>query len=141
MTASFDMSAMLIPETNTGFREQSAKQKIQGQAGPKLNLGWDRLSTNEKRVLKVMLPAPGEHRKPMSIADIVTETGWAKREGKAKANSWVRNQMRRLVRAGYVEHPEMISDGKYVLTDYGKRQCRMNMDSRPTPQDLPTPSF
>lgn len=120
------------------------KKNSQGQNGPKLSLSWEKLTTNERRVIKSLLPSPGEHRKPMSISEIAAETGWAKRMSQAKANSWVRNQLRRLVRADYVEHAEKIKDGNYILTDYGKRQARAHIEQKTTEpetkQEVPTPA-
>lgn len=141
---SFDMQvgqmAENVEQSTRSARGRRPAKSSQGQTGPKLDLVWGKLSKNEKHVLKIMLPEPGEHRKPMTIAEIAADTGWTKRMSKKKANSWVRNQMRRLHRAGFVEHAEKIKDGNYVLTDYGKRQAKSHVETKPEPRlpsDLP----
>ena len=120
------------------------KRQTQGQSGPKIELTWEGLCTTERRVIRALAPKHGEHKRVMTIADIAHETGWIKREGKKKAYSWVRNSMRRLVRANFVAHESQIKDGRYLLTTYGLRQVRSkHRASKPLPvaKDIPSVTF
>lgn len=82
-----------------------------GQSGPPVDFGKKSLNQKETKVLSALNHGSGP-RKISEIADI-----W-KSQGLAKANSWVRNSLRRLVRGGLVEQTER---GTYRLTAKGKK--------------------
>lgn len=97
----------------------------QGQStGKPLDHRSIKLNHKELRVLSILCPPIGSHRKPMTIADIAAALHWTKTHGVAMATSWVRNSLRRPVRAGLVEHESELNDGTYIITDLGKRKIR-----------------
>lgn len=131
------MTDMQITLPNAGEasveQPRQTKRVFQGQTAGKLTLHWDNLNTNERIVLGALNPAADKHRKPLTIKEIADITGWVATLGTKKANSWVRNSMRRLVRAELVSHAEKVKDGKYVLTDSGKRMIRGHMTANNEP--------
>jgi Mn-dependent DtxR family transcriptional regulator len=56
-------------------------------------------------------------RAVMTISEMA-ETLWAKGKGKKVANSWVRNSLRRLMRAGLIEKVER---GKFRISASGRK--------------------
>ena len=82
-----------------------------GQSGPPVDFGKKSLNQKETKVLSALNHGSGP-RKISEIAEI-----W-KSQGLDKANSWVRNSLRRLVRGGLVEQTER---GTYRLTAKGKK--------------------
>jgi DNA polymerase III gamma/tau subunit len=83
-----------------------------GQSGPPVDFSKKNPNPKETRVLSALNHGSG----PKTIGEIADEC-W-KSLGKAKANSNVRNSMRRLVRGGLVEHCDR---GTYKLTAKGKK--------------------
>jgi hypothetical protein len=82
-----------------------------GQSGPPVDFSKKSLNPKEAKVLGALNHGSG----PRSIAEIAEI--W-KSQGLAKANSHVRNSLRRLVRGGLVEQVER---GVYKLTAKGKK--------------------
>lgn len=82
-----------------------------GQSGPVLDLKVEDLNPNELAVLR-FLTVDGEGRRAYTISEIMEGLGWHE-PSRLKGNSRVRNALRRLVRARWVEHPNRIKDGRY----------------------------
>jgi len=100
--------------------KQTELKSKQGQRGGELKLHYSELSDNELKIVKA-LAKPG--RPILTIKELIVECKW-KGLGKAKANSRVRNTVRRLVKAKWIEHPEEIGDGQYRLTSAAKDRLR-----------------
>lgn len=92
---------------------KQTEKSQQGQRAGALKLHHSELTSNEQKLVGV-LAQPG--RPVLTIKELVVACKWDKRLGKAKANSRVRNTLRRLVRANWVGHPESVGDGRYRLT-------------------------
>lgn len=79
---------------------------LEGQKGPRMELPMDRLNEKELAVLKVF-NCEGPVRGWYSIKTLAQ---WAfpvlTVKNAIKANSWVRNSLRRLVRGGWAEQPD-----------------------------------
>lgn len=70
----------------------------------------------------------------MTIKELVVACGWKSlrqgdtdnedHKGKARGSSRVRNTVRRLVKASWIEHPESIGDGKFRLTSLAASRLR-----------------
>lgn len=87
---------------------------IQGQLGNKIELEFDELTKHEQLVVAALASS---ERNVKSIRQIQEDCGWVKAPiGKARGNSRVRNALRRLVRANWVEHESEIGDGRYRLS-------------------------
>lgn len=82
-----------------------------GQCGPALELKVEDLNPNELAVLR-FLTVDGEGRRAYTISEIMEGLGWHE-PSRLKGNSRVRNSLRRLVRARWVEHPQQLGDGRY----------------------------
>lgn len=82
-----------------------------GQRGPALELKVEDLNPNELAVLR-FLTVDGEGRRAYTISEIMEGLGWHE-PSRLKGNSRVRNSLRRLVRAHWVEHPQKMGDGRY----------------------------
>lgn len=100
-----------------------AKKKVveQGQMAEELTVPFDKLNQHEQAIVNV-LNVKG--RPEMTIKELMEANNWHKQLGKAKGNSRVRNSLRRLVRGGWVMHPEDIGDGRYFLTKTGADRLR-----------------
>ena len=97
-----------------------AKHKpVSGQSGPRIDeLGWDDLNKKEKLVLGVF-DIEGE-REVRTIEQIGEEA--FQNQTLKKQNSWTRNSLRRLMRAGiWLEKTE---PGKYRLTQAARTKLR-----------------
>lgn len=81
-----------------------------GQCGPVLELKIEDLNPNELAVLRFL--AGDGKRRAFRISEIMEGLGWHE-PSRLKGNSRVRNSMRRLVRARWVEHVNQLGDGKY----------------------------
>lgn len=101
-----DATAAEIQDTN-----DETTRRAGGQSGPPLDLPRDRMNENEKLVLAAFT-GQGQPTKIATIAGIAFP-GY----GPAKANSQVRNALRRLVRGGYIEQ---IGRGLYQITDLAR---------------------
>lgn len=100
-----------------------SKQELksnQGQRGTGLKLHYSELTANELKIVGV-LAQPG--RPTLTIKELVVACKW-NTLGKARANSRVRNTLRRLVRSTWVEHPEGIGDGRYRLSSSAAARLR-----------------
>lgn len=90
------------------------QRNSQGQSGPKLTLGYVNLTIKERVVLDRIVEAA-------ELGQAITLSALAERcfkgISKAKRNSWVRNQLRRLVRAGFVDP---VAPGLYQATRKAK---------------------
>lgn len=82
-----------------------------GQRGTVLELKPTDLNKNELAVLR-FLTGDGEGRRAYRITEIMEALGWHKLS-RLKGNSRVRNSLRRLVRAQWVEHAKIHGDGTY----------------------------
>lgn len=100
--------------------KQNLKSK-QGQRGEGIRLSASELTDNERRLVAV-LAKPG--RPTLTIPELATACKWKRSLGKARGNSRVRNTLRRLVRARWVEHPDGIGDGRYRLTSSAKAKLK-----------------
>lgn len=92
-------------------KEAEAKESVTskpstGQSGPKLKLRSSDLNDKEKAVLTYLK----ENVMPATISEISAECFFGVAASEKQANSWVRNSLRRLVRADLVEK---ISRGVY----------------------------
>lgn len=86
-----------------------------GQSGPQIsNMKFEKLNSNEQKVLRMMAASDA---KTLRIVEISGAT-FERKEGPEKANSWVRNALRRLVRAGFVGKAER---GTYKVTAAGRK--------------------
>jgi hypothetical protein len=87
---------------------------IQGQLGAKIELEFEDLTKHEQLVVASLASSD---RIVKTIRQIQNDCGWVKAPiGKARGNSRVRNALRRLVRANWVEHENEIGDGRYRLS-------------------------
>lgn len=84
-----------------------------GQSGVTLCLGLGDLNKSELAVL-VFLTGDGTIRHSYRIAEIMEGLGWHK-SSRLRGNSRVRNSLRRLVRARWVEHAKISGDGTYQV--------------------------
>lgn len=93
-----------------------AKKPVSGQSGPAIeSLPWSALNKKEKRVVGCFeLEGEGEIRTIESLAKEAFPHQPAK-----KANSWVRNSLRRPVRANWLEK---VKPGEYRLTEAGRKR-------------------
>ena len=82
-----------------------------GQSGPPLELVKGKLNKKEDRVVSVLL----EDANPVPINALATNC--FSDQTSSMANSWVRNSLRRLVRAKWVEK---VGKGTYRLTEKGR---------------------
>jgi hypothetical protein len=82
-----------------------------GQSGPPLKLTKEGLNDKELRVLTVLTA----DLNPLAINALATTS--FPEQTTAKANSWVRNSLRRLVRGSWVEK---VGKGTYRPTDSGR---------------------
>lgn len=92
-----------------GASGEAPKKPSQGQKGSSLTL--TKVNPNERQVLGKLNHGSG----PQKITEIAKVF---KNAGEAKANSWVRNSLRRLVRGGLVQQ---VGRGEYKLTAAGKK--------------------
>lgn len=83
-----------------------------GQSGPTVDLNKKKINPKEQKILAALNHGKG----PQKIAELAAEA-FGNKPSQAKANSWVRNSLRRLVRGGLVEQA---ARGTYKLTAKGK---------------------
>ena len=100
----------------------------QGQQGEPLKLHFSELNEKEQKVVTAL-----KEGGTLTIAEMVDACGWSNlratdgnedHKGRARGNSWVRNSLRRLVRAGWVEHSETVGDGTYRLPKKARDRLR-----------------
>lgn len=82
-----------------------------GQRGSVMSLQAEDLNDNELVVLKFLV-GDNEGQRAYRIAEIMEALDWHK-PSRLKGNSRVRNSLRRLVRARWVEHSKRFGDGTY----------------------------
>ena len=99
------------PKPNGGGAAKVAPKS--GQSGPPLDLPPSKLNEKEKVVTATLLKLDGDSS--MSLAELAEKCF---PDGDKKANSWVRNSLRRLVRAGYVAK---IDRGTYQMSKAGRK--------------------
>ena len=85
--------------------------KARGQRGGTLALRPEDLNKNEWAVLH-FLTGDNDGQRAYRISEIMEGLGWHQ-PSRLKGNSRVRNSMRRLVRARWVEHAKKFGDGTY----------------------------
>jgi hypothetical protein len=88
-----------------------------GQGGPSLDLPIEKVSAKERRVLESLDGSGTGTRVIWTIVELAADC-W-KSKSKKQANSWVRNSLRRLVRAGIVEKVER---GQFRISDAGRKK-------------------
>jgi len=88
-----------------------------GQNGPAVELAVDELNDKERKVVDTLNGAGRGERPELTIAAL--GSGAFPKQAKPQGMSWVRNSLRRLVRAGYVERCKR---GAYRVTDTGRRR-------------------
>jgi hypothetical protein len=98
-------------------KPSQAEKVSSGQAGPALDLGVEQFSDKERKVLDVLNGSGSGSREIFTIEQLAAEC-W-KSKTKKQANSWVRNSLRRLVRAGAIEKVER---GQYRVSDSGRKK-------------------
>ena len=98
------------PNGSSGASKVAPKS---GQSGPPLDLPPAKLNEKEKVVTATLLKLDGDSS--MSLAELAEKCF---PDGDKKANSWVRNSLRRLVRAGYVAK---IDRGTYQMSKAGRK--------------------
>lgn len=96
-----------------GAKPKAAKG-TQGQNGEAIELPWEKLNDDEKKLLRATFKAKGD-REPFAIK---TLQGYLT-PGKIKDTSRTRNALRRLVRGGWYEKYER---GTYRWTDKGRKR-------------------
>jgi len=97
-----------------GPKKKRSEQPTSGQSGPPLDLVKAKLNDKEEKVVAVLL----EDANPVPINALATNCFSDKSAG--QANSWVRNSLRRLVRAKWAEK---VGKGTYRLTSTGKARA------------------
>ena len=111
-------------------KKQTETKSSQGQCGEELKLQFEELTKNEQ---KVVLALADKGRPVLTIKELVEACGWKSLKasgtneefkGKARGNSRVRNSLRRLVRATWVENAEGRGSGKYRLTPQAVSRLR-----------------
>ncbi len=88
-----------------------------GQSGPALELDYKRLNANEQAVLQVLDGKGYGRPRHWRLADLAAAAFG--HLPSAQGNSWTRNSLRRLVRAGLVGRPAD-EPGVYVITRRGR---------------------
>lgn len=101
------------------------KNVLEGQKATPLELPLDRMNEKERAVLNVFNPTG-----PRGWYNITTLAQWAfpveNHKHAGRANSWVRNSLRRLVRGGWVEHPSKEHKGVFRLSQRAKKTLGAN---------------
>jgi hypothetical protein len=92
-----------------------------GQSGPPLNLVKAKLNSKEEKVVAVL----SADANPVPLNGLAALAFGSEKVG--TANSWVRNSLRRLVRAGWVTK---VGKGTYRLTELGSSRAE-GSDSEP----------
>lgn len=125
-------------------KKDTTTKHAQGQTAPELKLQYEELTKNEQKVVQA-LAQPG--RPVLTIKELVEACGWkslrasdANTEftGKVRGNSRVRNSLRRLVRAKWVENAEERGKGTYRLSKRGgDRLRRLKPAARTTTAEQP----
>jgi hypothetical protein len=96
--------------------KEPKKRSSSGQCGPPIvDLDFNGLNLKERRLVEVLLV----RTKPTKILDLAYLC-WPN-EPKVRRSSWVRNSLRRLVRAQFVAR---VSDGLYKITATGRKYVR-----------------
>ena len=107
--------------------KQTELKSKQGQRAGEIQLHHSELTKHEQRLVDV-LAKPG--RPTLTIKELVIECKWTNL-GKSRGNSRVRNTVRRLVKAKWIEHPEGIGDGLYRLTSAAKSRLKRLSPDKP----------
>lgn len=89
-----------------------------GQSGPRIELAREKMNPKELRVLTVLNGGGKGERKATELSALANKCFASK--GKKKANSWVRNSLRRLVRGGWVEKSD---SGTYKISEKGRKRA------------------
>lgn len=105
-------------KTPTPRKKKGAEQKTptSGQSAPPIELSSDALNAKEAKVLAALNGSGSGVRPVMTITDLAAEC--FKSQSKKRANSWVRNSLRRLVQSGLIEKVER---GKYRVSEAGRK--------------------
>lgn len=91
------------------------KGVLEGQKGPTIDLPYDGLNEKERSVLRVFNPiGPRGAVRIEELARYSFPALFVKDSG--RANSWVRNSLRRLVRGNWIETAGASERGKFRLT-------------------------
>jgi hypothetical protein len=93
-----------------------AKQKASREVADSSEPREGKLNAKELKVLSVLADDGGQ----LTIADLASKT-FEKKEGSDRANSWVRNSLRRLWRDGLIEK---VDRGTYKSTVDGKKKAK-----------------
>jgi len=112
------MDTSIVVESELGLTETTPKKKRRwpaqtGQSGPPLNLTGAKLNPKEKRVLAVL------ESDANALPLVTLALACFPEEDAKKANSWVRNSLRRLVRGEWVAR---VGEGTYQITETGRRR-------------------
>jgi len=105
-------------------KKKRAEQPTSGQSGPPLELIRDKLNEKESRVVSVL----AGDANPVPINALATNC-FADQPA-SKANSWVRNSLRRLARAKWVEK---VGKGTYRLSENGRAQYESMPEAASSP--------
>lgn len=119
----------MTTQTQTEFKSS------QGQRAGALQLHFEEL-TKYEQLLVVSLAVEG--RPVRTINQIMEDLGWHRiKGGKARGCSRVRNTLRRLVRAQWVQHAKEVGDGEYRLSKNAlDRLRRLAKDDKPAKAKL-----
>lgn len=109
-----------------GKADKSAASKpTTGQSAPHEFIGVADLNAREMRLIEFLNGTGEGHRQGMTITEML-EVFRGAAGTKARANSWVRNQLRRLVTGGYAEHlldsDGVVVRGSYRVTEAGRKR-------------------
>jgi hypothetical protein len=105
------------PVKKTAAKKATKKKSepTSGQSGPPIDLDYEELNARETKVVDVLNGEGGGTREIRTIKELADAAFPSKT--KKQANSWVRNQLRRLVCAGWVEKVER---GSYRVSKKGR---------------------
>jgi hypothetical protein len=115
---------MYIDRTTEENLMSNDEIKKQGQdAQPIDGLSFTELNRHEQALVLTLNGEGTGVREYKTIVELMYANNWHVL-GKAKGNSRVRNSLRRLVRGTWVEHAEKIGDGRYRITEAGRKRLR-----------------
>jgi len=110
----------------------------QGQRAGALQLRFDELTKNEQFLVTFLAK---EGRPVHTIVEIMEGLNWHKiKGGRARGSSRVRNTLRRLVRAQWLNHASEVGDGQYRLSKNGLDRLRRIVKDGDKPNAKPVPA-
>lgn len=104
----------------------SKKVPTSGQSGPPIKLEWNKLNAKERKIVEFLDGDGAGTRTIVTIPELSAECFFGEAETQAQANSWTRNSLRRLVRAGWVEK---FIRGSYRIGVVGRTKLKFVSES------------